>query len=149
MEGGKGESAEGDRCEDCTEEELLRGVLARGGVHVGELYEDGQGMTHLWEEGEADHEDIQVIVRRSVVEPEPQRPENPHLQAEIIIPAIAYSRASEDGLRREPLADTPHLVELSNRRKHLYGQTERSEEHRKGLQISIRTTDSRVEIDPC
>lgn len=73
MEGGEGELAERDGGEDSAEEELLRGVLAGGGVHVGELYEDGQRLPHLGEEREPHQEDIQVIVRSSVAQSEPQR----------------------------------------------------------------------------
>lgn len=46
-------------------------MLAGRGVNVCELYEDGQGLAHLGEEREASHEDIQVIVRRSVAKLEP------------------------------------------------------------------------------
>lgn len=101
-------------------------MLAGLSLNVRELYEDGQGLAHLGEERKASHEDIQVIVRRSVAEFEPQRCEDPHLEAEIIIPGIADSRASEHHLRREPLTDTPHLVELPNKGSYLDRQAQRS-----------------------
>ena len=86
LEGRKGQLAQLDGGQHCAEEDLLGSVLAGRRVHVCELDEDRQGLAHLGEEGEAGHEDIQIIVGRSVAQSEPQRAQDLHFQPQVEIP---------------------------------------------------------------